>query len=620
VSGVRPVHVYVSPRGNAFMRDIAAWIAEAAALTGRTAELHADGSHPTDADAVNLVVAPHEFYLLGELDDRAIARAARLSIPVCTEQPGTPWFEITRTVAAESPLALDINRHGVAALHTAGIDAHHLRLGGTPSMVAPERARDLDVLFLGGRTDHRAAELARLAPVLWDRAVDLRLFAFSRPVVDGTAGLVFGADKYELLSRARVLVNIHRDDTRPGYFEWARMIEAMANGVCIVTDPVADHDPFVAGEHFVATDDLVATLAELLDDPDRCRVVGERARAAVLGEHPLTESLGETLDLVERTASTTAATREPRRVPRLRERMVRAEQRPLLPVFRPHRATRDRVLRAWLDELVLTRSIDAARCELRHGTPDHLTIDDSPAWSTAWSTASPEVSVVVTLYGYAHLVIETLDSIAATRDVAFEIVVVDDHSRDDGRDVVRRWSAAHPDVALRLVGRDANAGLPAARNLGFAHARCDLVMVMDADNLVYPTALRRLADSLIADPSADFAYSTLEDFGATRGVRSAMAWSVERLCESNYIDAQAMVRRATWERSGGYPDDPMLFGWEDWMFWLTVAARGGHGVHVPQMLGRYRTQAESMISVSNLFAPEMLDHVKAGLPDLPWPG
>lgn len=615
MTGVRPVNVFVSPRGNAFMRDIAAWIAEAAALTGRPAELHADGTPPTDAAATNLVVAPHEFYLLGDLDDREIVRAARRSIPVCTEQPGTPWFEITRTVAAESPIALDINRHGVAALREAGIDAHHLRLGGTPSMAAPGRDRDLDVLFLGGRTDHRAAELARLAPLLWDRAVDLRLFAFSRPVVDGAAGLVFGADKYELLSRARVLVNIHRDDKRPGYFEWARMVEAMANGVCIVTDPVADHEPFVAGEHFVETDDMAATLAELLDDPDRCSAVGERARTAVLEEHPLVASLGTTLDLVEGTIAATVV--EPRRVPHLRERMVRAEQRPLLPVFRPHRAMRDRVLRAWLRELVHLRSIDAARCELRHGSPDHLTIDDSPARSAA--SSSPEVSVVVTLYGYAHLVTETLDSIAASTDVAFEIVVVDDHSRDDGRDVVRRWSATHPDVALRLVGRDANRGLPAARNLGFEHARSELVMVMDADNLVYPTALGRLADALIADPSADFAYSTLEDFGAKPGVRSAMAWSVERLCESNYIDAQAMVRRSAWERLGGYPDDPMLFGWEDWMFWLAVARSGGHGVHVPQMLGRYRTQAESMISVSNLFAPEMLDHVKAALPDLPWP-
>ena len=64
------VHVFVSPHGNAFMRDIAAWIAEAATLSGRTGVLHADGARPSWSDAINLVVAPHEFYALGDWRDR----------------------------------------------------------------------------------------------------------------------------------------------------------------------------------------------------------------------------------------------------------------------------------------------------------------------------------------------------------------------------------------------------------------------------------------------------------------------------------------------------------------------------------------------------------------------
>src|SRR5690606_25124049 len=219
------------------------WITEAAGLLGRASELHGDGSVPVDADAINLVVAPHELYLLSELDDHGIEAAARISVPVCTEQPGTPWFEVGLAPVRRSPLALDINAHGATALRAAGVDARHLRLGGVPSMAAPPVARDLDLVFLGGRTDRRAARLAGLAPVLWDRDVDLRLFSFTRPVRDGTPGLVFGDAKYRFLARARLLLNIHRDDRSPGYFEWARMLEAMANGCCIVTEPVSDHAP-----------------------------------------------------------------------------------------------------------------------------------------------------------------------------------------------------------------------------------------------------------------------------------------------------------------------------------------------------------------------------------------
>lgn len=610
---MKPVHVFVARDGNAFMHDIAAWLVEAAGLLGRPSALHADGEAPTDPDAVNLVVAPHEFYLLSELDDRGIERAARLSVPVCTEQPGTPWFDIGLVAARRSPFVLDINAHGASALVAEGLDARHLRLGGVPSMVAPARGRDLDLVFLGGRTDRRAARLAGLAPLLWDGDVDLRLFSFNRPVRDGTPGLVFGADKYAFLSRARLLLNIHRDDRTPGYFEWARMVEAMANGCCIVTEPVTDHEPFVAGRHFVATDDLAGEIEALLADDERREAIGAAARAAVLDEHPLTASLASVLADID---ALPVAPPMGRRVPPHRRRMIVAQQHPLLPVFRPNSELRERVYRALMAETTLQRRIGRARCLVRHGVDDHVVRVES----AAYAAATPEVSVIVTLYDYAHVVTETLDSIVASEGVDLEIVVVDDQSTDDGRAVVAAYAERHPEIPVLLLGSDVNRGLPASRNLAIEAARADKIMIMDADNLVYPNALRLLADALDSDPEAAFAYSTLEEFGVAPGVRSAMAWNPDWLCERNYIDAQAMLRRSAWDRHGGYRvSDELVFGWEDWELWLRLAAAGEHGVHVPRMLGRYRTQEQSMISTTNLVADHMLHHLRELHPGLPWP-
>jgi hypothetical protein len=93
------------------------------------------------------------------------------------------------------------------------------------------------------------------------------------------------------------------------------------------------------------------------------------------------------------------------------------------------------------------------------------------------------------------------------------------------------------------------------------------------------------------------------------------------LTDGNYIDAQAMIRRSTFTRHGGYrTGDPLVYGWEDWELWLRLAAAGEYGVHVPEMLGRYRSQATSMISVSNLAADAMHDHLRSLYPDLPWSG
>ena len=296
--------------------------------------------------------------------------------------------------------------------------------------------------------------------------------------------------------------------------------------------------------------------------------------------------------------------------------MIVAQQHPLLPAFRPTHEIRRGIFAALQAETRLLREIERTRCLLRHGTDDHAELVES----AAWPGANPEVSVIVTLYNYRDVVGETIRSIIASRDIEFEIVIVDDHSTDDGREVVRGLLAQHPDIPIRLVGSDVNRGLPVARNLGFTHARADKIMVMDADNLVYPTALRRLADALDADPGAAFAYSTLEEFGQRPGMRSAMDWNPEWLCEANYIDAQAMLRRSTWERFGGYcVDDELVFGWEDWELWLRLAAAGERGVHVPEMLGRYRVQAGSMLSTTNLVADHMLRHLRELYPQLPWP-
>src|SRR6478736_3331905 len=230
-----PVNVFVAARGNAFMRDIATWIAEAASSAGREATL-VDDRLPRSDGSINLVVAPHEFYELFDAPRAQLQRAATASVCICTEQPGTPWFGLTVDVARLGLAAFDINDHGVAGLQRLGVPARRLVLGAVPSMVAPTVERDLDVVFLGGLDDRRGAVLADLAPRLYRRSVRLHLFKFDRPVGHGAPGLVFGAEKYALLARAKVLLNLHRGAGSAGYFEWARMVETMANGAVVLTE------------------------------------------------------------------------------------------------------------------------------------------------------------------------------------------------------------------------------------------------------------------------------------------------------------------------------------------------------------------------------------------------
>jgi hypothetical protein len=440
--------------------------------------------------------------------------------------------------------------------------------------------------------------------------------------------VVFGADKYDLLARSKVLVNLHRSDASDGYFEWARMVETMANRCAVVTEPSRGAEPLRPGEHFVEANvhSLAASVLEVLDDDSRRHRIADAAHRAVMIDRPLAVSVGDLLDRIESPAGGSASgVSSGRRVALTMRRaarrpIVRTHKPPLLTEFTPHRSMRREIYRQLLAEMHHRREIGRVRCLVEHGTDDHVERIETPAYAASRSGAGgPEVSVIVTLHNYADVVSETLDSIVASRDVELEIVVVDDRSTDHGRSVVAGFVDAHPDTPILLLGSDVNRGLPAARNLAIANTRADRVMVMDADNTVYPTCLRRLSDALDTDPDASFAYATLEAFGTDPGLRSARGWYVPWLCEANYIDAQAMLRRSTWDRHHGYRDDDAIHGWEDWDLWLRLAAAGERGVHVPQMLGRYRTQESSMIAITNLVAPDLRSGLIERYPTLPWP-
>ena len=621
------VNVFVAAHGNQFMTEIAGWIAEAARSTGRSAGL-VDDRLPRADGAINVVVAPHEFFHLYEAPRDELRHAAAASICVNTEQPGTTWFRLAVEACRHGAMTLDISDQGVAALRAEGLRAERLRLGGVPSMGAADVPaavdRSLDVLFMGGLDDRRGAALADLAPHLWNLDADLRLVGTDRPISASTPQTVFGTDKQHLLRSAKVLLNIHRGraEMSAPYFEWARAVEAMANGCVVVTEPSLGCEPLVAGQHFVEAEigEMGAVVESLVADPSRRDRVAEQARRMVLTDLPLVNSLGPLLDRIESIGVSGGALTRSRPldvadVVRRSWPRRRQAHSARLPAFRPFRPVLVAAKRLAMAENVALQRLDAAACELTHGSPQHIVRVESPAFDAA----DPEVSVVVSLYNYADVVTETLSSIVASRDVRFEMIVVEDHATDDSRAVVRKFIDEHPDVPIALVAKDANEGLAAARNTGFDEARADLVMVMDADNTIYPSCLRKLADALLANADVDAAYSILELFGEQHNIRGALAWDVERLCRANYIDAQAMLRKSMWKRLGGYrADDDFVFGWEDWDLWLRLAADGGRALLVTQILGRYRVQRGSMVSITNLATDEAIAAIRRRYPTLPW--
>jgi hypothetical protein len=230
--------------------------------------------------------------------------------------------------------------------------------------------------------------------------------------------------------------------------------------------------------------------------------------------------------------------------------------------------------------------------------------EDAVEWHGPRSVAPPRVSVVITVFNDASLVGAAIDSVAASEYVDYELIILDDASSDGSDDAIRTALAHAPWVTATVITRPHNKGLAQARNLGAETAAGELLLVLDADNAVYPHALGRLVQAMDDMPAAVFAYGIVEQFGidGPTSLTSYLGWDPGRLRYGSFIDAIAMVRRSALLEVGGYTVDPRLYGWEHFALWCTFAHRGWDGVRVPEIVARYRLALHSTISFTDIDA------------------
>lgn len=104
---------------------------------------------------------------------------------------------------------------------------------------------------------------------------------------------------------------------------------------------------------------------------------------------------------------------------------------------------------------------------------------------------TPFVSVVIAAYNEEKVICKTIDSILSSDYPAFEVLIVDDGSKDDTADVVQQTYANHP--LVRLITKT-NGGKSSAVNLGFKHAKGEIVVALDADTLIAENAVSLLVN------------------------------------------------------------------------------------------------------------------------------
>jgi glycosyltransferase involved in cell wall biosynthesis len=199
-----------------------------------------------------------------------------------------------------------------------------------------------------------------------------------------------------------------------------------------------------------------------------------------------------------------------------------------------------------------------------------------------------KISVIIPCFNHGAYVQDAIDSVLDQTCDDFEIIVVDDGSTEELTQTVLK----NLEKPKTRVIHTANQGPSAARNNGIRESCGKYILPLDADDKIEPDYLRKASELLDHDEELGIVYCQAEFFGERKGMFYLNAFSIKNMLLDSRIFCSAFFRRVDWERTGGYNPN-MIYGWEDWDFWLSIIEKKRKVFMIPEVLFKCRVRRNS---------------------------
>lgn len=188
------------------------------------------------------------------------------------------------------------------------------------------------------------------------------------------------------------------------------------------------------------------------------------------------------------------------------------------------------------------------------------------------------ISIIIPIYNQARKLLTTLNSIGNQTLTDWEVIVVDDGSSDNPRQVFKDFQSSYKGQQRLIYVNQENQGAPAARNRGFKDSNGDFIFFCDADANLKPEALTSLLGALTAQPQAAYAYSS---FYWGKKLFKVGQFDADKLRKMPYIHTMSLIRRSDFPETMW---DETIKKFQDWDLWLSIYKLGKEGIFVDQIL------------------------------------
>lgn len=200
-----------------------------------------------------------------------------------------------------------------------------------------------------------------------------------------------------------------------------------------------------------------------------------------------------------------------------------------------------------------------------------------------------------------------LDSVLEQTFADFEVIIVNDGSEDESRDILYEY--ANKDSRIIVIENGRNLGLPASLNNGLGHCSGEYIARFDTDDICLPDRLALQKEYMDANPAVMFAGAWAlcfenDENEITRTLEPVMCSDAEYRIRLLFASAPLLVhptavfRRAFLEKNALlYPEDPAFRYCEDYKMWTSCAASGEAGILQKPVIKYRVAESDARITV-----------------------
>lgn len=212
----------------------------------------------------------------------------------------------------------------------------------------------------------------------------------------------------------------------------------------------------------------------------------------------------------------------------------------------------------------------------------------------------PLISVITPAYNAEKFIGETIESVLAQTYKNWEMIIVDDQSKDGTVACVEKYQ--QKDRRIKLVVLETNSGSAVARNKAMEIAEGRYIAFLDSDDLWLPEKLEvQLAFMQHKDIAFSFTkYMRIRENGS----ETSDIMSVPNVVNYNQLMKRCVIGCLTVmidREKVGRLEMVNIRTRQDYAYWLTITRKGFLAYGIPQVLAKYRV-VENSISSNKLKA------------------